>query len=168
MLRKINIAHLNQLKSLINNLSVEDYISSDTLLSGSSIGQHFRHIIEFYLTMLEGAVQGEISYDDRKRDLKIENEVEFAIQKINFIINEIEAIDSSKQIKLKANYSADFPNQILLIETSLKRELAYALDHMIHHLAIIKIALFKRGVEVSENIGVAPSTIRHKSNVCAQ
>jgi uncharacterized damage-inducible protein DinB len=54
-------------------------------------------------------------------------------------------------------------NQQKNIKSSYQRELLYNLEHSIHHQAIIKVALRTlRSVEIDENFGVAPSTIRYR------
>ena len=63
----------NQLCSLLTQLSEEQYQAPLDLFNGSSIGQHTRHIIEFY-QCLNASFQQEVSvcYEERKRNLAIE------------------------------------------------------------------------------------------------
>jgi hypothetical protein len=52
------------------------------------------------------------------------------------------------------------------IKSSLERELAYNIEHAIHHMAIIKIALktlFPK-VKLADNFGVAYSTVRYQES----
>jgi hypothetical protein len=58
----------------------------------------------------------------------------------------------------------------LTSQSNIERELMYNIEHTIHHLAIIKIGLnaVAPQIALSEHFGVAPSTIRHKQNICAQ
>jgi hypothetical protein len=48
--------------------------------------------------------------------------------------------------------------------SSIGRELLYAYDHAVHHLAIIKLGIKAEipDVEIDSNIGVAASTLRHQ------
>ena len=39
---------------------------------------HTRHIIEFYQCLIEQASEGQINYDSRKRDVRIESDPAFA------------------------------------------------------------------------------------------
>ena len=54
--------------------------------------------------------------------------------------------------------------------TSLNRELTYNNEHAIHHMAILRIALMQESmnVSISENFGVANSTIKYREAVCVQ
>ena len=52
------------------------------------------------------------------------------------------------------------------IKSSLERELAYNIEHAIHHMAIIKIAVqtvFPK-VKLADNFGVAFSTVRYQKS----
>jgi hypothetical protein len=57
-----------------------------------------------------------------------------------------------------------------LVSSTVGRELIYNIEHTIHHLAIVKIALkaILPSLELPEHFGVAPSTIRHRQEACAQ
>jgi hypothetical protein len=74
----------------------------------------------------------------------------------------IDAIDQDHELQLSANFARDdsAPQQL---ETSLFRELAYCLEHSIHHEALIRIGVeyLDRGTILNEHFGVAPSTARH-------
>jgi uncharacterized damage-inducible protein DinB len=161
-----NIAMMHKMKEYILELPDDYYTSPNSLLSQASVGQHFRHIIEFYLCLELGASKEMVCYDERKRDLLIENHKGYAIQVIEGVIQFLNEIPTDKPMLLKACYSSTSDAQTN-INTSLQRELAYALDHTIHHLALVKIALINMGVPVDSEFGVAPSTLKHRK-VCAQ
>ncbi len=60
-----------------------------------------------------------------------------------------------------------YENQVS-IQTNYFRELLYNLEHCIHHQALIKVAVFQlENIKVTENFGIAPSTIEYKKQ-CAQ
>ena len=164
---KDNIQKLDEVLILLEQLSDEDYRKSIELLSNASLGQHLRHILEFYICLQNGMEIGQICYDNRDRDKRIEESKEFARIKIAEIKEFIYNVDTDLTIQLQANYSLkDIKSNV--INSSLYRELAYAMDHTIHHLAIIKIGLKAlNNIQVDENFGVAPSTIRYKQ-ACAQ
>lgn len=161
-----NIEILNQVKSLIVSLTDEQYSTPNPMFSGSSLGQHFRHLIEFYIEIEKGLSQKEICYDRRKRDLRIESNREYAVASVQNIESFLNKITTDIALLFIANYTTDNSNEEK-INSSLYRELAYGLEHTIHHLAIIKIGLISLGLEVNENLGVAPSTVRNNL-ACAQ
>lgn len=169
MLIKHNIDKLSEIKNLLLQLPIELYSSPMEIINEATIGQHFRHIFEFYICLEKGIEDHAVSYDDRERDVKIESDIKYALISIEKIIHFLEKIEKDFPLTLKANYSTSLSKNQVNIPSSLYRELAYAMDHTVHHLAIIKIALSvsKQKVELNENLGVAPSTIRYRKECVA-
>ena len=61
---------LLEIKNICLILSDEIYAKPLNILTGRSIGQHIRHIIEFYHCLLSQANKSVVNYDLRKRDGK--------------------------------------------------------------------------------------------------
>jgi len=61
-------------------------------------------------------------------------------------------------------------NESFKIKTSLDRELVYNIEHAIHHMAIIRIAIENEfdSVSIDKHFGVAYSTIRFRDDLCAR
>lgn len=151
---------LMQLLASINQLNFDEYTEKISLLSNSTIGEHTRHIIELFQQLLEGYESGQIDYDKRKRDIRIQQNIDFATESIAYIIQNLE--QSDKPLQLTTVYN----NQEMTIESNYFRELIYNIEHCIHHQAIIKIAFLCLGKnEIDENFGVAKSTILYRKNV---
>lgn len=158
---------LEQLVQLINKLNNEQFARPLSVLSGNTIGKHIRHIIELYEQLLLGYDSGVINYDHRKRDLQTETETNYAIDKLKQI-NLAAENKSDKHVKLMLDYSIN--SQVNdMVDSSYKRELAYNIEHAIHHMAIIKIAIENSYSEIvlDKAFGVAPSTIRFQRE-CVQ
>ncbi|MFT6716584.1 MAG: hypothetical protein ACJA0Q_001228 [Saprospiraceae bacterium] len=159
--------NLNNYKSFIANMANKDFCAETLVLSGSSIGQHLRHVLEFYLCLFSGIEKGEVCYDERKRDLLLETDKGYAVQTIDKIIHTLCTITTNAPIKLKASLSSD-NNDFKLINSSIYRELVYCFDHSVHHQALIKIGLKELNCEdIDQTFGVAPSTIKYRKE-CAQ
>ena len=163
-----NILICSQIQSIIKQCDSKVYTQQIKILSNATIGQHFRHIIEFYIELLNGSSTGTVNYENRQRDLLIETLPEYAVQKLSELISLFTRIDLNSDISLSARFSANEEEQNSLLKTSVAREFMYAFDHAIHHLAIINIALQTEFpyIEIPENLGVAPSTIRYREE-CA-
>ncbi|NBC82883.1 MAG: DinB family protein [Bacteroidetes bacterium] len=161
--------NLYQLQDLLQNLSEKEYTKSLEVLSGASIGQHIRHILEIYLLLVSGSFTGIICYDKRKRDPLIENETLHAILIVNKLLVEIDTLDVNRTVKFEADYNIGDDSQHPVI-SSVGRELSYCIEHSIHHQALIKVALIALELPniTSNNFGVAYSTIRYRNNQCAQ
>jgi len=163
-----NINKLEEIKYLLQQLPQNLYTEPKEILSGATIGQHFRHILEFYICLEKGVQTGIVSYDERERNVLIETNLAHAVNCIERLIHFLTSLKNDCSLEMKANYS-NSPDKPAIIQSSLYRELAYALDHTVHHLAIVRIALSegKDMVEVDSNFGVAPSTIRYREQ-CVQ
>lgn len=158
---------LEQLVELINKLDNEQFARPLSVLSGNTIGKHIRHIIELYEQLLLGYDSGVINYDRRKRDLQTETETNYAIDKLKQI-NRAAENKSDKPVQLMLDYSINCQVNDM-VDSSYKRELAYNIEHAIHHMAIIKIAIENAYSEIvlDKAFGVAPSTIRFQRE-CVQ
>jgi hypothetical protein len=161
--------NLSQLKDIVNVLGIEYYNKESEILSGATIGQHIRHILEFYLLLVSGSFTGTINYDKRERDMRIETDPSFAAKVIERILSGINTLDESQTVKFEADYSSSGSSQNR-ITSSVGRELAYCIEHSIHHQAIIKAGLIDLHLSdlVSEQFGIAYSTIRYRNDSCAQ
>ena len=158
---------LLQLLFVARELQSEDYSMPIEILSGFTLGQHLRHTLEFYICLKEGCTNGTVNYDKRKRDIQIETEPSYAINAINDILSFIDDTPDNQNISLEVNYSLDSDEKII-VDSNMKRELCYNIEHAIHHMALIKIGIKEIAsyVDLPEGFGIAVSTLRHlKSTV---
>ena len=106
-----------------------------------------------------------VNYEKRKRDYRIETDKFVAAALLTGILNEVDKRD--KALKLEAGFSNDTDN-IILLHTNYYRELAYNIEHSIHHMALIKVGIKELStVEVDENFGIASATIKYRQS-CVQ
>ncbi len=161
--------NLLQLKDLVQVIGTEKYNTPSDILSGATIGQHIRHILEFYLLLVSGSFTGTVSYDKRERDLRLENDPVFAAKVIDRLLSGLNTLDVTQTVKFEADYSSEGNSQ-KMISSSVGRELAYCIEHSIHHQAIIKAGLIDLNCTelVNGDFGVAYSTIRYRNDSCAQ
>lgn len=162
--------NLESIASLLEKLNPDQYHHPSYYLSGASIGQHIRHIIEFY-TCLSQAYKESVSvnYDQRKRATLLENDPTEAVKVILQLIDWLQADKILGEVSLVADYAASNDN-LSTIPSSFQRELAYCLEHSIHHQALIKIGLFEQGLSnlIDQEFGVAPSTIKFRMQRSAE
>jgi uncharacterized damage-inducible protein DinB len=153
---------LMQLLDCINQLNFDEYTQKMSLLSDSTIGEHTRHCVELFEQLLIGYETENINYDSRKREIRIQENIDFATERIANIIQGLEKND--KKLMLCTFYN----NEKLEIESTYYRELVYNIEHCIHHQAIIKIALLQfENKLINEEFGVANSTIMYRKE-CVQ
>jgi len=72
--------NLNTIKQPLFKLSSAQYTHSSSTLFGASIGQHVRHVLEFYQVVLKGIESKRINYDERDRNVLIETKTQVAIE----------------------------------------------------------------------------------------
>ena len=91
----------------------------------------------------------------------MENDPAFALNFIQEITDKIFNLEGDKTLTMFGSFTADSENKTA-IKTSFYRELAYNLEHSIHHQALIKIGLSAMGLSylVDSDFGVAPATIK--------
>jgi hypothetical protein len=159
--------NLWEIRRMINTLNNDQYLYCSELLSHASIGQHVRHILEFYLCLLN-CNDRIVNYDNRVRSKLLETDKEFAKRTIDEICNKLNLVKECFEMVLEGDLGPK-ENQILSIKTTISRELAYCLEHSIHHQALIKISLMEQELSqvIETNFGVAASTVRYRQQ-CVQ
>jgi len=154
-----------QLAGTLEQLTPAQYAYTGKLLSQSSIGQHVRHIIELFVCLEEGYTSGTVNYEKRKRDRRIETDKDLAMGLLNKITAGLNK--ENRPLQMEAAYS-DEQELLLQFDTNYYREIAYNLEHTIHHMALIKVGIGEiSNMAVPETFGVASSTLKYKK-ICAQ
>lgn len=127
-----------QLAETISQLSPSQYAQPCPNLVNNTIGQHVRHIIELFQCLEKGYPDNNVNYEKRKRDIAIETDKELALQLLQEIYMNLGKPD--KELVLYASYDDHSPEPIT-IPTNYYREIAYNLEHTIHHMALIRIGI---------------------------
>jgi hypothetical protein len=155
-----------QLAASLCQLSPEEYPQPCKALSGNTVGQHVRHIIELFQALENGYEQGIVNYENRKRDKTLENDPQLACRFLHQIGDLLEKGD--KTLLLEAVYDDPSGNP-LCIATNYYREIAYNLEHTIHHMALIRIGIheIKEDLILPEEYGIASATVKYRRQ-CAQ
>lgn len=151
-------ALFTQMNVQLSRLSASQYARPLEVLSGSSVGMHIRHILEFYRCLEEQLPSGTVCYDRRRRDPELEHSPQAAQTELLRLEKVIFALPQ-QPLQLQMRYDEETET----LETTTQRELFYTFEHAIHHLALVKIGLracFPE-VELVPNLGVAPATQRY-------
>ena len=154
-----------QLSETLNQLTNEEYCRPSKILVNATIGQHVRHIIELFQCLELGYETGTVNYEKRKRDYRIETDKELASSLLKSIYEGIER--PNKEITLEAEDYCDSVTTVS-IPSNYFREIAYNLEHTIHHMALIRVGVNEvSSVKLPEEFGVAYSTMKYRK-ACAQ
>ena len=159
---------LNQLSNLVNQISEKDYSKPVSSLNGSTIGQHIRHTVEFFMCLKQGVKIGSINYDKRAHDKQIETDKFSAMSALSQIHEFLNEMVYNPQLILEVSYNLNNDKGIA-VNTNYYRELIYNIEHAVHHMAIIKIGIKEVAPYISlpHEFGVAASTIRYQETVAA-
>jgi hypothetical protein len=154
-----------QLAASLQQLTHDEYSKPCKALFGNSIGQHVRHIIELFQSLEKGYDDGIINYENRNRDLLIETNKIIAEKLLSEIHSKLNR--ENKDLKLEAVYD-EHATEPVIICTNYYREVAYNLEHTIHHMALIRVGVTETTkILLPESFGVASSTVKYRKQ-CVQ
>src|SRR5687768_8967468 len=155
---------LFQLSDLVDQVRESDFVRPAETLSRSTIGQHLRHTLEFFMCLEQGFDKGLINYDKRAHDKLIESDKYLALAAIGRVNHFIQNL-TDRALKLEVGYDLD-KETFITINTTATRELVYNIEHAVHHMAIMKIGIKEIAsyIQLAPDFGIAASTIRYKEN----
>lgn len=152
----IAIEQLEELAAIITQLSEEDYTTPLPLLDQTSLGKHVRHTLEFHQCFLTR--EASFCYDDRSRNPVLEDSPAEALKQIEWLVDRLRFVQLDRVIEMEVRYGTTRFN----VTTSVQRELAFLIEHTVHHNAILRMALCAcfSHVRFAPEFGYADSTIR--------
>jgi len=159
-LRSAILRLFSQLAGLLEQLTDNEYCIPIAALSGSTLGQHFRHVIECFQELEEGYHGGDVNYDLRRRDRRLEMSRHLALREIGLVAAALGRADKPLQLHAAFDEGMD-----VSLPSTYYRELLHNLEHAVHHMAMIRIGLsaFPR-IQLDESFGIAYSTLRSRAN----
>lgn len=156
---------ITRLADSIRLLNGEQYRKPCRNLGDAFIGQHVRHVIEMFQCLDRGYETGCVDYESRRRDPDMESDPAVALRMLDGIMKGLDRPD--RALLLVGSYS-ETGDEPIRIDTNYRREVAYNLEHTIHHMALIRVGLREvSDVEVPEGYGVASATVKHRRE-CAR
>lgn len=153
-----NVLALEEGAELLIVLKNNQYTEGYKPAFHSTIGAHFRHVLEHYRCFLRQYESLQFCYDKRDRDLPLESDVEYAKSTINELIVGLKKISS---LAFEKRYSIIDEQSDGPIETNLQRELLFLQSHTVHHYAIIGAMTRAFGNQTDDEFGVAIATRTH-------
>jgi uncharacterized damage-inducible protein DinB len=153
-----------QIQGLLDKMDANLYKKPLEVYNGSTIGQHVRHIFDFYRCLSKGIAGGIIDYADRQRDVNIEINPSFAAAAFEKELQYLLTLDELQPVAVRGDYFIDQNVPRPEYASSIGRELTFLHDHAIHHLAMIRVGLEQEKPQLIQNthFGVAPSTVRER------
>jgi hypothetical protein len=160
-----NIQALKEGAELLLMLDSEQYDSVLKPAFQTTIGAHYRHLLEHYRCLFTQIAKGVFCYDKRERDEQLELDREYALRSIADILGQLETIDFT----LFAHKYHIVDHQLAApLGTTLQRELLFLQSHTVHHFAIIAAMARGLGLQPMHDFGVAITTIKHRDKTLKQ
>lgn len=148
---------------LLDAVDDELWSTSVDIAMDATLGQHFRHCLEHFQPPVHSS-DGWVDYDARPRDRRVEKDRAHARRHLRSLMesaSEIPARDLSRGVRVRCRVS-NHPGPSGEVESTLGRELMYAMAHAIHHHALMAVMCRSLGVDLPEGLGMAPSTVAHR------
>lgn len=158
------LAVVQQINHVLEQLEPHEYRRQLPEFEGSSLGQHFRHILEFFQCLENGVHSGTVDYAARERNLLYEDNPNLTSTAFEAFADVLPTLHIFDPVEVRAEFGGQerpsYPSTV-------GRELLFVYDHAIHHLAIIKIGLLCQfpHVRADRDLGVSPSTIKAREKM---
>lgn len=166
---RVHDAVLGCLEACQRCLAVIDEVESIEPSAYPAVGPHLRHCVDHFRLLLAGAASGEVEYDARAREERLERDpgaMRHALRAIGDTLADLSEDDLGRALKVTQSAApgrapAAFPSR-------LDRELVFLSSHTIHHIAIMVLAARAVGVEIPASYAVAFSTEAHRDALVAK
>jgi len=157
---------IDQIIHLLDQIPVNDFNRSLDVYEDATLGKHFRHVYEFFDCLVDQCNCGELDYGKRKREQSIENSPLVARDHFVTLLDRITQLQEEQKIKVYTDFT-DEDGSRHAVDTTVGREIMYAYDHAVHHLAIVRIGLASLSptIEFDTTLGVAASTVQHQYKI---
>jgi len=155
---------LRQGLALLDGIDEDSYSRKEEGPWGSSIGAHYRHVLDHFLCLIEGLWNYQINYDHRSRNQDIETSVVVARSTTQEVLEALHAIPvDALHHDCSVIYSVGYGDcNAQSVPSIVARELMFCVGHAIHHYAIMKLLGSKRAVSLPHEFGIAPSTLKYQ------
>jgi uncharacterized damage-inducible protein DinB len=164
------IRALEQCQALVGRLDDRLYAETNGLPIQSGVGEHLRHCLDFFQSLIAGIGTGRVDYNRRERDPLVASDRAWASARIEVIIEELRSLAAVEGDTPLLVSPEDACGTDVWCASTLARELQFLLSHHVHHNALIALILRLQGFEPGEGFGVAPSTLAHwrREALCAR
>lgn len=152
-------ALLEQLRDVITMLPAAAYVARPAVRVSGSVGEHVRHCVD-HVAALTACLEGdELCYDRRVRGTRTETDPASAANEIERLFVRLDRLALTapdRIVTVSALVEKTLPP--VIVRSSVGRELAFVIQHTIHHFALIAVLLDYQGWRVPHGFGIAPST----------
>ena len=153
---------LDDLATVVVTLDAATYTARPLAGVSGSIGEHVRHALDHIAALVSHTGTEPLCYDHRERGTAVESDATAALRRILRLKATFDGLSHRRldtPICVRTQLSAD--GDECESWSSFGRELAFVMNHTVHHQALIAALLAVEGVEIPDDrFGYAPSTPR--------
>lgn len=164
------IAVLCQLRDLLDSVDDHQYSQKPVGPVSGSLGAHVRHSLDHVEALIASLQSGSLDYDRRNRGTLVESSRSAGLEKTCRLIDSLSRISEFDPTCLVfVRVVPDPDSNAIFLESTLGREIAFVVNHSIHHNALIGVIANVLCIPVPDRFGYAPSTIQYLERLrCAQ
>lgn len=151
---------LHELATLLEATADADYAWQHPSGVSGTVGAHVRHCLDHVHAVLERVTDDRLTYDHRQRATRSEQDRGYAIEQLHHAVRALSDSGGQLEHHLTLDVQVDRDGTTVSVGSSFGRELAFVLQHTIHHQALIALLLADRGAPVPHTFGYAPTTPR--------
>jgi len=167
-------AQLEDLHDALAQLSDEQFQTTFVFKTNpekirASVGQHTRHVIEFVDTLLKSINEDLVNYDFRDRNKDIETSIDTAQMTLKRLQQRLSGITNQDlQRPIQMVEAVDVERDSDPANSTVAREIYFAISHTEHHFALINERCDALGVALPADFGKAVSTRRSERRMAPQ
>lgn len=147
---------INDALEFLDKLTGEIYQAKSQGPFSSSIGAHMRHILDHYHALMLGIDAGRVDYNQRTRESATETDMGLAKESWLQIK---EWLSSFSEDSLRRTFEVITEHGS--VHSSMGRELSFVSSHAVHHFAFMKQLSSQFNISLSNDVGVAPATLKN-------
>jgi len=151
---------LDDIAAVVMTLDTGTYCARPLPHVSGSVGEHVRHALDHIATLASSGGAEILSYDHRDRGTSIERDTTDALRhvlRLKGTFDRIAERSLDEPICVRTRLSTDGTE--LVSWSSFGRELAFVLDHTVHHQALIAALLAVQGIGIADDrFGYSAST----------
>lgn len=138
-----------------------DACAAGPLAFEADCGPHLRHVIEHVQAFIASLHSGELDYDARPRDARLERDATLAQAQFQRCARDLRQLALQawpETLQLHCDSGLDDAAR-LHCSTTPARELLFLVSHTVHHYAVLAVHLRAAGLALPADFGKAPATI---------
>src|SRR4051812_41729070 len=150
---------LDDLGDVITRIPDDAFARRPAGRPSGSIGAHVRHCLDHVSALLDGIPAGRVSYDHRARGTESEAVRSAALTRLRALTQAVLDLDPHVMCRgVRLHVRLDTRGTCTEVQSTVARELAFVINHTIHHNATMALLLAEGGTQLPGRFGMAPST----------